>query len=92
MKAPVAPYVEAPVVRPAHYAGMTIEPVTFINANGLSFNIGNVVKYVCRSKAKGGLEDLRKARRYIDIEIECLERAQRVANGESAADVWKDVL
>lgn len=55
-----------------------IEPITFINANQLSFNVGNVVKYVVRAGKKGGpekhIEDLEKAKRYIEIELECIKR------------------
>lgn len=80
------------VHQPHHYARFVIEPVTFINANKLPFNIGNVIKYAVRYDAKNGLEDLKKARRYLDIHIECLEREQRVAEGESAEDVWKAKL
>lgn len=80
------------VVQPNHYARYPIEPITFINANNLPFNIGNVIKYVLRYDAKNGLEDLRKAKRYIDIQIECLERAARVEKGESPQDVWKAKL
>ncbi len=77
--------------RPAHYARFVIEPVTFINANRLSFNIGNVIKYVCRCDAKNGLQDLEKAKRYLDIQIECMKREQRVSSGEEPADVWKEI-
>lgn len=80
------------VFRPHHYARFIIEPLTFINANKLPYNIGNVVKYVCRFDAKNGLEDLKKARRYIDIQIECMERDGRVAAGENQDEVWKAVL
>lgn len=80
------------VHQPRHYARFVIEPVTFINANGLPFNIGNVIKYTCRYDAKNGLEDLQKARRYLDIHIETLTRQERVQAGEDAADVWKVAL
>ena len=85
---------EAPdaVFRPGHYAQFVIEPITFINANGLGFNIGNVIKYACRYNMKNGLEDLRKARRYLDIQIECMEREERVKAGEDPKDVWKETL
>lgn len=53
-----------------HYAGMKIQPTEFILANELGFAEGNVVKYVCRYKLKNGLEDLKKARHYIDMLIE----------------------
>ena len=34
---------------------------------------GNVIKYLCRYRDKNGVEDLRKARHYLDklIEVEC---------------------
>lgn len=83
---------KTPVFRPAHYSRFLIDPVTFINANGLSFNIGNVIKYVCRADAKGGMEDLEKAKRYIEIEIECLRRANRIKQGQEPKEAWKDIL
>lgn len=80
------------VNQPHHYARFPIEPITFINANELPYNIGNVIKYACRYDAKNGVEDLRKAKRYLDIHIETLERRDRVKAGEPAADVWKVAL
>ena len=47
-----------------------IQPVEFIHSNGLTFIEGNVIKYVWRWKDKGGVEDLKKARHYIDMLIE----------------------
>lgn len=35
----------------------------------MGFNIGNAVKYLWRFEHKGGLEDLKKARWYLDDEI-----------------------
>lgn len=52
---------------------MPIQPVEFITKNGLGFCEGNVVKYVCRHKAKGGVEDLKKARHYLDLLIQMEE-------------------
>jgi hypothetical protein len=63
-------YVPDKVILPHHYARFAIEPVRFIMENRLPFWAGNVVKYVCREDAKNGLEDLKKARRYLDMEIE----------------------
>lgn len=54
---------------PQHYARFKIEPVRFCienNLNGFQFNI---VKYILRHDAKNGLEDLKKARRYLDMFI-----------------------
>ena len=76
------------IVRPHHYARYKIEPITFINANNIPFNIGNVIKYALRYDAKNGVEDLLKARRYLDIQIEVLNRQEREKLGESIAVVW----
>ena len=53
-----------------HYADMAIQPIEYIHANKLGFLEGNVVKYVSRHRVKNGVEDLRKARHYIDMLIE----------------------
>lgn len=57
------------VLLPQHYTRFRIEPIYFIMENKLSFCQGNVIKYVCRADAKNGVEDLRKARRYLDMMI-----------------------
>lgn len=53
-----------------HYKEKPIQPWDYIAANDLGYFEGNVVKYVSRWKDKGGVEDLRKARHYIDKLIE----------------------
>lgn len=53
-----------------HYRTQPIQPWDYIAANGLGFFEGNVVKYVSRHRQKGGVEDLRKARHYLDKLIE----------------------
>jgi hypothetical protein len=55
---------------PHHYKMHEIEPIEFILSNNLTFCEGNVVKYVSRWRNKGGIEDLRKARHYIDFMID----------------------
>jgi len=52
---------------PGHYANWPIEPITFIMRNDLPFAEGNVVKYTIRHSKKNGLEDLRKAAKYLDF-------------------------
>lgn len=54
----------------SHYKDMAIQPVEFIEKNNLGFCAGNVIKYICRYKNKNGIEDLKKARHYIDILID----------------------
>nr|DAK36283.1 MAG TPA: nucelotide kinase [Caudoviricetes sp.] len=53
-----------------HYKELSIQPIEYILANKLGFCEGNVVKYITRYKSKNGLEDLKKAKHYIDMLIE----------------------
>ena len=60
---------------PAHYQGKTIDVLgildEFLTPEAVAgFNVGNVIKYVLRFKGKGGVDDLRKARDYLDRMIE----------------------
>lgn len=54
----------------SHYKTFAIQPVEFIHKNGIPFIEGNIIKYVLRHKQKNGLEDLNKAKHYIDLLIE----------------------
>lgn len=53
-----------------HYKGRLIEPWDFCAANGLDAFQSSIVRYVVRWREKGGVEDLRKARHYLDKLIE----------------------
>ena len=53
-----------------HYSKMKIQPSEFINKNELQFAEGNAIKYICRHGSKGKLQDLQKAKHYIDMIIE----------------------
>lgn len=64
---------------PKHYRHFAIEPIRFIMENKLEPAEANVVKYVCRWRMKNGVEDLKKARRYLDILI---------AREEGKAEWW----
>ena len=57
------------IKNPPHYASSKIEPIDYIIANKLSYCEGNVVKYITRWRKKGGIEDLQKAKQYIDFII-----------------------
>ena len=54
----------------SHYLKFKIQPSEFANKNNLPFAEGNAIKYICRHKDKGGKEDLKKAKHYIDMVIE----------------------
>lgn len=71
------------VNHPSHYTDGKIETIDFIEDKNLNFNLGNVVKYVSRcgkKKSKGlsadakALEDLKKARFYLEREIATREK------------------
>jgi hypothetical protein len=52
---------------PPHYTATAIEPIEVIEAWGLGFHLGNVLKYLARSAHKGSeLEDIKKAKWYLD--------------------------
>jgi len=55
-----------PVNSPTHYTQGNMEVITAIEGLGLDYHQGNVLKYVSRYRYKNGVEDLRKARWYID--------------------------
>lgn len=58
------------VNHPAHYKVGGIETIDFIEAKGLNYHLGNVVKYITRADNKGNREeDLLKARWYLNREI-----------------------
>lgn len=68
-----------PVNHPSHYGGdTTYEVIKVITAWGLGFDLGNVTKYVARAGKKDPakeLEDLRKARFYLNHRITQLEQS-----------------
>ena len=57
--------------QPTHYQGDGMQAIDAINAAGYGkgFNLGNVIKYVWRFGKTGKVDDLRKARQYLDFEI-----------------------
>lgn len=65
------------VDHPDHYNVGGIEVIDAIEAWGCGFNDGNAIKYIARYKYKGNpIEDLKKARWYIDREIQRLEKGK----------------
>lgn len=57
---------------PSHYKDKTIQPWDFIIALNLNYLEGNVIKYVSRWRQKNGIDDLNKAKHYLEklIEVE----------------------
>lgn len=76
------------VNHPKHYTTGKIEPIDFIEDKKLNFNLGNVIKYVARAGLKESqgksleskaLEDLKKARFYINREIATRETQETLS-------------
>lgn len=66
-----------------HYKSKTIQPWDYISSNNLGFLEGNIVKYVTRWRDKNGLQDLEKARHYLDKLI-----SLAVSATDGPADQW----
>ena len=58
----------------SHYKSKAIQPVEYIHANDIGYFEGCVIKYVTRWKNKNGIQDLEKAKHYLELLIE-LEKA-----------------
>ena len=69
---------EDPVNRPSHYTDGKIEVIDYIEDKKLGFCLGNAIKYISRAGKKDPskeIEDLRKAKWYIERRIKELEEA-----------------
>jgi hypothetical protein len=72
--------------RPSYYRisssrKTAIEAIDYIESHDMSFAEGNVVKYLTRYKFKNGLEDLKKAKWYLDhiLELELQRAAEKTS-------------
>lgn len=68
---------------PSHYCSGSVEVIDVIRQacsceEVCGFYLGNILKYVLRYKKKNGVEDLKKARKYLDWLIE--ERSKEIEN------------
>lgn len=53
-----------------HYKDFKIQPVEFIHGNKVPYLEGNIIKYIIRHKSKNGVQDLEKAKHYLEILIQ----------------------
>ena len=53
-----------------HYKQLSIQPWDYIVSNNLGYLEGNIVKYVTRWQTKNGVQDLLKAKHYLDKLLE----------------------
>lgn len=57
-----------------HYKNLAIQPVEYIFKNKLGYFEGCVIKYVTRWKSKGGVQDLEKAKHFLELLIDLQEQ------------------
>lgn len=53
-----------------HYKQNSIQPWDYVIANELDYFQGSIIKYITRWKTKGGLDDLLKAKHFLEKYIE----------------------
>lgn len=61
------------VTRPTHYDRFPIEPTYYAMMTGLDWCRGNALKYLSRYPYKNGIEDLKKAARYVEMYVKYLD-------------------
>lgn len=64
-----------------HYKKRRIQPWDYIADNELGYFEGNIVKYVTRYSDKGGIDDLRKAKHYLEKLIEVVNDNTQTKKG-----------
>ena len=53
-----------------HYKALKIQPIDYIEENGLRFSEGCAIKYITRHRFKNGAEDIRKAIHFLQLILE----------------------
>ena len=73
------------IKKPDHYCeGRKYEPKDVIRDWGLNFNLGSAVKYISRAGRKGDMvEDLQKAKQFLQFEIEAVENEEERESREA---------
>jgi len=57
------------IINPKYYK-KGIETTKYILSHDMGFCEGNIIKYITRYKQKDGLQDLKKAKKYLELLIE----------------------
>lgn len=82
---PVAMTANSRQVGGDHYGGKAIQHWDYVAAQNLDYFQGCITKYVSRWRDKGGLEDLHKARHYLDKYIELEEAKSELEEAKSSS-------
>ena len=80
------------VTNPSHHTeGKKFEPKDVIRDWNLNFNLGNTVKYIARAGKKDDvLQELKKAKQYLEFEIEAIEAERKGTRPVFDEDVNED--
>lgn len=73
----------------SHYKSMAIQPVEFCMKNNLNFCQSSAIKYICRYKEKGGVQDLDKAIHFIEL-LKKFEYPDNTASEDVESDAALD--
>ena len=80
-----------PKITPTHYGGQDnlYEAIKVIEAHNLNFSTGNAIKYILRHPYKcDPITDLKKAIKYLQFEVERLEKERQKKIDESDCEVY----
>jgi hypothetical protein len=70
-----------------HYKKLKIEPIEYIEKNGLGFSEGAIVKYITRHRDKGGAEDIKKIIHFCEFILKYQYGGSEYWNMQRLADV-----
>lgn len=87
----IGPKTESSVDHPPHYNKHPSGVECIDVVEHMSFNLGNVIKYLWRADHKNGIEDLEKAAWYLNREVERRKKAVATA-GDSLIRLKKNYL
>jgi hypothetical protein len=85
MDQPTAVAIEKVLRELDHYTAHQIQPIEYVFACGIGPEVclGNIIKYLARYPLKNGLEDLKKAKVYLDWMIEFEETGKITVGGKA---------
>jgi len=75
----------------SHYKSFAIEPWTFIQENELNPFQANVIRYACRYKNKGGIQDLQKIIHYCEMEIDFMKKKEELVSQSEVEELAAEI-
>jgi len=75
----------------SHYKSFAIEPWTFIQENELNPFQANVIRYTCRYKNKGGIQDLQKIIHYCEMEIDFMKKKEELVSQSEVEELAAEI-